>query len=79
MRSGLWEHEQQRADQPRRRRAGRLPVRPAGRLADGRRDRLASHEAPAIKQRSRVRHLPRRLDELRVVWPGSQCRPEANA
>lgn len=43
------------------------------------RARLACHEAPAIRQRSRVRHLPRRLDELRTAWLGSQRRPEVNA
>jgi len=41
-------------------------------LADFRaaRARLARSEAPAIRQRSRVRHLPRRLDELRTAWLG---------
>lgn len=40
------------------------------------RSRLARHEAPAIGRRSCVRHLPRRLDELRAAWVGP---PEANA
>ena len=43
------------------------------------RARLARHEAPAIRQRSRVRHLPRRLDELRTAWFGSRRPPEPNA
>ena len=43
------------------------------------RARLARHEAPAIRQRSRVRHLPRRLDELRTAWFESRRLPERNA
>ena len=43
------------------------------------RARLARHEAPAIRQRSRVRHLPRRLAELRTAWFESRRLPERNA
>lgn len=34
------------------------------------RTQLARKEAPAIRRRSLVRHLPRRLDELRAAWVG---------
>jgi hypothetical protein len=43
------------------------------------RSRLARYEAPAIRRRSMVRHLPRRLDELRAAWVGDQTTPEADA
>lgn len=34
------------------------------------RARLARREAPAIRQRSLVRHLPRHLGQLRAAWFG---------
>lgn len=34
------------------------------------RARLARHEAPAIRQRSLVRYLPRHLGQLRAAWFG---------
>jgi hypothetical protein len=43
------------------------------------RSRLAHQEAPAIRQRSLVRHLPRRLDKLRLAWLGGQPPPDSDA
>jgi len=43
------------------------------------RARLARQEAPAIRQRSRVRHLPRRLSDLRTAWFGNRPPPEPDA
>ncbi len=43
------------------------------------RARLARHEAPAIRQRSRVRYLPRRLDQLRTAWFKNRPPPELDA
>jgi hypothetical protein len=43
------------------------------------RARLALQEAPAIRLRSLVRHLPRRLDELRSAWLGKHPPPEPDA
>ncbi|MBM4319797.1 MAG: hypothetical protein FJ125_07520 [Deltaproteobacteria bacterium] len=43
------------------------------------RSRLARQEAPAIRRRSLVRHLPRRLDELRAAWLSGHLPPEPDA
>lgn len=43
------------------------------------RSRLAGLEVLAIRQRSRVRHLARCLDDLRTAWFGSRSQPESNA
>lgn len=43
------------------------------------RARIARQEAPAIRQRSMVRSLPRRLDKLRSAWFGGRQPPGPNA